>query len=125
MQSRCTRTMNIKVNYKRMTMSKRPGVVGMVLSVMIVCMVVNVNAQKIDRYASGAGVAAGGIWVTAYMPEFGDLSPAPAQIDWTAFTQIVIFTTEPTKNPPYYFRELPGAPDSANFDGGYNKRIAW
>ncbi len=65
------------------------------------------------------------LWVTAYYPEFGDLSPTPTQIDWTAFTHIIIFTCGMNASTPPYFREMPGTDDSANFDGGYNKKINW
>ncbi|HUL44374.1 MAG TPA: glycoside hydrolase family 18 protein [Bacteroidota bacterium] len=65
------------------------------------------------------------LWVTAYYPEFGDVSPAPSEIDWTAFTHIIIFTCGMNASTPPYFREMPGTADSENFDGGYNKRINW
>ena len=73
----------------------------------------------------GAGHPTSKLWVTAYYPEFGDLSPSPSEIDWSAFTHIVIFTCGMNASAPPYFREMPGTADSENFDGGYSKRINW
>jgi len=73
----------------------------------------------------GTGHPTSKLWVTAYYPEFGDLSPSPSEIDWSAFTHIVIFTCGMNASAPPYFREMPGTADSENFDGGYSKRINW
>jgi hypothetical protein len=57
------------------------------------------------------------MWVTSFYPIFWYSVMPPAKVDYTAFTHLVIFTTEVSASSPY-FREMPGTVDSCNFDGG-------
>ena len=64
---------------------------------------------------------------TVFYAEYDDVSPTPAQIDWTAFNRIIVFGTSVNTTTPPFLREAGNISpsDSANFDGGYNKRINW
>jgi len=84
------------------------------------------SAQPLHAYQSSAFTSQqSSFWSTVYYPEFGDVSPTPAQVDWTAFTHVIIFACGMNASASPYFREMPGTADSANFDGGYNKKLNW
>ncbi|HUL44373.1 MAG TPA: Ig-like domain-containing protein [Bacteroidota bacterium] len=64
---------------------------------------------------------------TVFYALYDDVSPTPAQIDWTAFNRIIVFGTSINTTTPPFLREAGNISpsDSANFDGGYNKKINW
>lgn len=64
---------------------------------------------------------------TVFYAEYDDISPTPAQIDWTAFNRIIVFGTATNATTAPYLREAGNvsSSDSANFDGGYNKKGNW
>jgi GH18 family chitinase len=81
-----------------------------------------------NKVQAGSGGSRGSVrapfWVVTFYPLFGDVSPKPEQIDFTAMNEIIVFTTEITQSSPF-LREMPGSADSGYFDGGYNKTGDW
>src|SRR5208283_2969223 len=85
------------------------------------------SSQQIKGGHAASLASTAGFRTIAFYAEYDDISPTPAQIDWSAFNRVIIFGCAINTSTAPYLREAGNVSpsDSANFDGGYNKKIPW